>query len=104
MPKRVADEIAALPEPRGPLRRPCADLSRRVRLLAPLLDHLPAAAAASSALLADALGAAQDCLRKTRDSSKREKELEGDEERVPLCLRKSKGTRGKIVISSAFTI
>uniref|UniRef100_A0A0D9WKQ9 U-box domain-containing protein n=1 Tax=Leersia perrieri TaxID=77586 RepID=A0A0D9WKQ9_9ORYZ len=70
MPNRVADEIAALPEPRGPLRRPCADLSRRVRLLSPLLDHLPASSASSSSPLADALEAARDLLRKTRDGSK----------------------------------
>jgi Mg-chelatase subunit ChlD len=43
-------------------------LSRRVRLLAPLLDHLPASS--SSTPLADALGAARDLLRKTRDGSK----------------------------------
>uniref|UniRef100_A0A0E0A3T4 RING-type E3 ubiquitin transferase n=1 Tax=Oryza glumipatula TaxID=40148 RepID=A0A0E0A3T4_9ORYZ len=78
MPKRVADEIAALPEPRGPLRRPCADLSRRVRLLAPLLDHLPASASSSSTPLADALGAARDLLRKTRDGSKIDQAMRGD--------------------------
>ncbi|EAZ35525.1 U-box domain-containing protein 12 isoform X2 [Oryza sativa Japonica Group] len=79
MPKRVADEIAALPEPRGPLRRPCADLSRRVRLLAPLLDHLPASSSSSSSTpLADALGAARDLLRKTRDGSKIDQAMRGD--------------------------
>uniref|UniRef100_A0A0E0PSC1 U-box domain-containing protein 12 n=1 Tax=Oryza rufipogon TaxID=4529 RepID=A0A0E0PSC1_ORYRU len=78
MPKRVADEIAALPEPRGPLRRPCADLSRRVRLLAPLLDHLPASSSSSSTPLADALGAARDLLRKTRDGSKIDQAMRGD--------------------------
>uniref|UniRef100_A0A0E0DVD6 RING-type E3 ubiquitin transferase n=1 Tax=Oryza meridionalis TaxID=40149 RepID=A0A0E0DVD6_9ORYZ len=78
MPKRVVDEIAALPEPRGPLRRPCADLSRRVRLLAPLLDHLPASSSSSSTPLADALGAARDLLRKTRDGSKIDQAMRGD--------------------------
>ncbi|KAM3205966.1 hypothetical protein ACQJBY_061574 [Aegilops geniculata] len=63
----AAAEIAALPEPRGPLRRLCGDLSRRVRLLAPLLDD-PSASA--SPPLADALRAARDLLHTVHHGSK----------------------------------
>ncbi|KAF7105522.1 hypothetical protein CFC21_106325 [Triticum aestivum] len=63
----AAAEIAALPEPRGPLRRLCGDLSRRVRLLAPLLDD-PSASA--SPPLADALRAARDLLHSVHHGSK----------------------------------
>jgi len=65
MPARVAAEIAALPEPRGPMRRLCGDLARRIRLLAPLLQQLQGALP-----LADALGAARDLLRAVHDGSK----------------------------------
>ncbi|KAM0883245.1 hypothetical protein ACQ4PT_031766 [Festuca glaucescens] len=65
----VAAEIAALPEPRGPLRRLCGDLARRVRLLAPLLDD-PSSAPASSTPLADALRAARDLLQSVHHGSK----------------------------------
>jgi hypothetical protein len=65
----VAAEIAALPEPRGPLRRVCGDLARRVRLLAPLLDD-PSSASASSTPLADALRAARDLLQSVHHGSK----------------------------------
>lgn len=68
MPARVAAEIAALPEPRGPMRRLCGDLARRIRLLAPLLQHLQDRDDASP--LADALGAARDLLRAVHDGSK----------------------------------
>lgn len=64
----VAAEIAALPEPRGPLRRLCGDLVRRVRLLAPLLDD--PAAPSSSSPLADALRAARDLLQSVHHGSK----------------------------------
>uniref|UniRef100_A0ACD6A429 Uncharacterized protein n=1 Tax=Avena sativa TaxID=4498 RepID=A0ACD6A429_AVESA len=63
----MAAEIAALPEPRGPLRRLCGDLARRVRLLAPLLDD-PSASA--SPALADALRAARDLLHSVHHGSK----------------------------------
>ena len=72
MPARVAAEIAALPEPRGPMRRLCGDLARRIRLLAPLLQHLQDRDRdRDDALpLADALGAARDLLRAVHDGSK----------------------------------
>ena len=63
----VAAEITALPEPRGPLRRLCGDLARRVRLLAPLLDD-PSSSA--SPPLADALRAARDLLHSVQHGSK----------------------------------
>ncbi|KAG1359668.1 U-box domain-containing protein 12 [Cocos nucifera] len=37
---RAVAEVAGLPESRGPLRRLCCDLSRRVKLLSPLFDEL----------------------------------------------------------------
>jgi hypothetical protein len=75
MPARVAAEIAALPEPRGPMRRLCGDLARRIRLLAPLLqqDQLQDAVP-----LADALGAARDLLRSVYDGSKIYQAMRGD--------------------------
>ncbi|CAM0912298.1 unnamed protein product [Alopecurus aequalis] len=63
----VAAEITALPEPRGPLRRLCGDLARRVRLLAPLLDE---PSSSSSPPLADALRAARDLLQSVHHGSK----------------------------------
>ena len=66
----VAAEISALPEPRGPLRRLCGDLARRVRLLAPLLDDPSSSASSSSAPLADALRAARDLLQSVHHGSK----------------------------------
>ncbi|PAN26269.1 hypothetical protein GQ55_4G370900 [Panicum hallii var. hallii] len=73
MPARVAAEIAALPEPRGPMRRLCGDLARRIRLLAPLLQQLQGALP-----LADALGAARDLLRAVHDGSKIYQAMRGD--------------------------
>jgi hypothetical protein len=70
MPARVAAEIAALPEPRGPLRRHCGDLARRVRLLAPLLHQLYQQDDGAPSPLADALAAARDLLRAVQDGSK----------------------------------
>jgi len=70
MPARVAAEIAALPEPRGPMRRLCGDLARRIRLLAPLLQHLQDRDRDDALPLADALGAARDLLRAVHDGSK----------------------------------
>jgi hypothetical protein len=67
---RVAAEIAALPEPRGPMRRLCGDLARRIRLLAPLLQHLQDRDLDDALRLADALGAARDLLRAVHDGSK----------------------------------
>ncbi|OAY75794.1 U-box domain-containing protein 12 [Ananas comosus] len=79
---RVVGELSGLPESRGPLRRLCGDLARRVKLLAPLLDELrdcAAAAAAGSlgerevrslAALRGALVSAKDLLRSVYDGSK----------------------------------
>ncbi|EER87680.1 U-box domain-containing protein 12 [Sorghum bicolor] len=76
MPARVAAEIAALPEPRGPMRRLCGDLTRRIRLLAPLFQHLQDRG--DALLLADALGAARDLLRAVHDGSKIYQAMQGD--------------------------
>ncbi|KAL6606429.1 hypothetical protein ACP70R_042082 [Stipagrostis hirtigluma subsp. patula] len=80
MPARVAAEIAALPEPRGPMRRLCADLARRVRLLAPLLHHLQDHHHQDDHHrdLADALAAARDLLRAVHDGSKIYQAMRGD--------------------------
>ncbi|GJN29969.1 hypothetical protein PR202_gb18239 [Eleusine coracana subsp. coracana] len=76
MPARVAAEIAALPEPRGPMRRLCGDLARRIRLLGPLLQQLQQQQ--QGALLADALAAARDLLRSVQDGSKIYQAMRGD--------------------------
>lgn len=68
MPARVAAEIAALPEPRGPMRRLCGDLARRIRLLAPLLQQLQQEQ--QQGPLSDALAAARDLLRSVQEGSK----------------------------------
>ncbi|XP_062233864.1 U-box domain-containing protein 12 [Phragmites australis] len=78
MPARVAAEIAALPEPRGPLRRLCGDLARRIRLLAPLLQQLQEQEQDPSLPLADALGAARDLLCAVHDGSKIYQAMRGD--------------------------
>ncbi|KAF8775855.1 hypothetical protein HU200_004248 [Digitaria exilis] len=74
MPARVAAEIAALPEPRGPMRRLCGDLARRIRLLAPLFQQLQEDALP----LADALAAARELLRAVHDGSKIYQAMRGD--------------------------
>ncbi|GJN01194.1 hypothetical protein PR202_ga18441 [Eleusine coracana subsp. coracana] len=76
MPARVAAEIAALPEPRGPMRRLCGDLARRIRLLGPLLQQLQQQQ--QGPLLADALAAARDLLRSVQDGSKIYQAMRGD--------------------------
>ncbi|KAJ1257486.1 hypothetical protein BS78_10G000500 [Paspalum vaginatum] len=78
MPARVAAEIAALPEPRGPMRRLSGDLARRIRLLAPLLQHLQERDQDDVLPLADALGAARDLLRAVHDGSKIYQAMQGD--------------------------
>jgi hypothetical protein len=50
------------------MRRLCGDLTRRIRLLAPLFQHLQDRG--DALLLADALGAARDLLRAVHDGSK----------------------------------
>jgi hypothetical protein len=92
MPARVAAEIAALPEPRGPMRRLCGDLARRIRLLAPLLQQLQGALP-----LADALGAARDLLRAVHDGSKIYQ--------VPCSSRLSRNqTTAFVIISSTYAM
>lgn len=67
----VVSEISSLPEPRGPLRRACCDLARRVKLLSPLFDEIrdgirdgPVEGVEIGAVpaLFDALAAAKDLL------------------------------------------
>lgn len=55
-------EISGLPESRGPLRRLCGDLVRRVRLLSPLLDEIRDGAGDWLPDLVQCLGTVHDAL------------------------------------------
>ncbi|XP_073008699.1 U-box domain-containing protein 12 [Typha latifolia] len=83
---RMVGEISGLPESRGPLRRLCGDLARRVKLLAPLFDELRDGGAASLGeretlameALREALVSAKEFLRSIHDGSKLYQALRGD--------------------------
>ncbi|KAJ3693909.1 hypothetical protein LUZ60_009389 [Juncus effusus] len=75
---RVVAEISGLPDSRGPLRRLCGDLARRIRLLGPLLDEIrdgsgeaPVSDLADCLeMLRDGLVNAREVLRSVYDGSK----------------------------------
>lgn len=71
---KAVDDISNLPVFRGPLRLPCGNLVRRLKLLGPLFEELMDGGAACSAgtlePLAAALEAARELLRSINKGSK----------------------------------
>jgi hypothetical protein len=59
--------ISGLPESRGPLRKLCGDLVRRIRLLSPLLDEIRDGAGDEFPDLVESLGTVYDALVCARD-------------------------------------
>lgn len=82
---KVARGVEGLPEFRGPLRRHCGNLARRVKLLAPLFEELEdgafggAAEAPGLGSLATALEAVGDLLRSVNEGSRLFQAFKGEQ-------------------------